>query len=67
LSGSCSCQRRSEEEDWSKEEEKCKYKKDRIENEQGNETAKRIENVESGKYSLIDDYRGKGGIRQTLG
>jgi hypothetical protein len=24
-----------------------------------------VESVESGKYSLIDDYRGKGGIRRT--
>jgi hypothetical protein len=26
---------------------------------------KSIEDVESGKYSMIDDYRGKGGIRRT--
>ncbi len=37
----------------------------RIESEISRETKrmKSIEDVESGRYSLIDDYRGKGGIR----
>jgi Rad3-related DNA helicase len=39
----------------------------RIESKISRETKqlKSIEDVESGKYSLIDDYRGKGGIRRT--
>jgi hypothetical protein len=33
--------------------------------EQGRKRLKSVENVDSGKYSFIDDFRGKGGIRRS--